>query len=405
SSMARTCARCASLSKIPGRRLLMVTLWAAVCRASPAAKPTSPERAPFDRPSSNCAIFTLRETMLMMRPNPRVIMPSTVSRIISIGESIIASSAAIQSSRDQSRKSPGAGPSALLRRISGCGQAASAAERPAPVVMSAATVVTLTPVAAAISALVFSSTSRLRATMVTSTPSRASAKAQARPKPRLAPLSSAFRPRIPRSMSCFSYGWIRMTWQIRMPRASPLPACGRRSAARSLDQPSGRRYSRCDGGDGTDLVAVLLVEPELLHDANAFGERLAVEVGQRLAQVAGRQRERLHQRFHRHRIDRRIGEVQQRQEFEVGGLEIFPLGVARPWRRDGRELGRRDIAGHVGGAVAAERHGGHHEPEIGAVAAHDRDLGLGGQYLRDLPDAGGRFLVHHVVRMLEDAKE
>src|SRR5262249_16639664 len=84
-----------------------------------------------------------RETMLMMRPNPRVIIPSTVSRIISIGESIIASSAALRSSRDQSRKSPGAGPSALLRRISGCGQAASAAERPAPVVMSAATVVTL----------------------------------------------------------------------------------------------------------------------------------------------------------------------------------------------------------------------------------------------------------------------
>jgi hypothetical protein len=190
----------------------MVTLRAAVCRASPAAKPTSPERAPFDRPSSSCAIFTLRETMLTMRPKPRVIMPSTVSRIISIGESIIASSAAIQSSRDQSRKSPGAGPSALLRRISGCGQAASAAERPAPVVMSAATVVTLTPVAAAISAPVFSSTSRLRATMVTSTPSRASAKAQARPKPRLAPLRSAFRPRIPRST---------VTSRVVIPRLDP----------------------------------------------------------------------------------------------------------------------------------------------------------------------------------------
>jgi hypothetical protein len=38
-----------------------------------------------------------------MRPKPRAIIPSTVSRIISIGESIIASSAAIQSSRDQSR--------------------------------------------------------------------------------------------------------------------------------------------------------------------------------------------------------------------------------------------------------------------------------------------------------------
>jgi hypothetical protein len=212
SSIAPTCARCAPLSKIPGRRLLMVTLRAAVCRASPAAKPTSPERAPFDRPSSSCAIFTLRETMLTMRPKPRVIMPSTVSRIISIGESIIASSAAIQSSRDQSRKSPGAGPSALLRRISGCGQAASAAERPAPVVMSAATVVTLTPVAAAISAPVFSSTSRLRATMVTSTPSRASAKAQARPKPRLAPLRSAFRPRIPRST---------VTSRVVIPRLDP----------------------------------------------------------------------------------------------------------------------------------------------------------------------------------------
>ena len=87
-----------------------------------------------------------------MRPKPRVIMPSTVSRIISMGDSIIMSSAAIQSSRDQSRKSPGSGPSALLSRISGAGQAASAAARPSLVVMSPATVVTLTPVAAAISA-------------------------------------------------------------------------------------------------------------------------------------------------------------------------------------------------------------------------------------------------------------
>src|SRR5215471_18983836 len=215
-------------------------------------------------------MVTLRETILMMRPKPRVIMPSTVSRIISIGESIIASSAAIHSSRDQSRKSPGAGPSALLRRI------------------SAATVVTLTPVAAAIPAPAFSSASRLRATMVTSTPSRASAKAQACPRPRLAPLSSACRPRRPRSIFSRS---------LRPSQAARFGIW---------------RYSRCDGRNRPDLVAVLLVESELLHDANAFGERLAVEVGERLAQVAGRQRERLHQRFHRHWIDRRIGEVQQR---------------------------------------------------------------------------------------------
>ena len=178
----------------------MVTLRETVCRASPATKPTRPERAPFESPSSSCAIFTLRETMLMMRPKPRVIMPSMVSRIISIGESIIASSAAIQSSRDQSRKSPGSGPSALLSRISGCGHAASAADRPVVVVMSAATVATSTPLAARISAAVFSNASRRRATMVTSTPSCASAKAQARPRPRLAPVSNALRPRIPRSI-------------------------------------------------------------------------------------------------------------------------------------------------------------------------------------------------------------
>ena len=114
---------CASLSKMPGRMLLIVTLRCTVWRASPATKPTSPARAPFDRPSSSCGIFTLRDEMLMMRPKPRAIMPSTVARIISIGASIMASSASIQMSRVQVRKSPGIGPSALLSRMSGSGQA------------------------------------------------------------------------------------------------------------------------------------------------------------------------------------------------------------------------------------------------------------------------------------------
>ena len=64
--------------------------------------------------------------------------------------------------------------------MSGSGQAASAAARPASVVMSPATGVTVTPVAARISAAVRSSTSAPRAVMTTSTPSRASAMAQAR---------------------------------------------------------------------------------------------------------------------------------------------------------------------------------------------------------------------------------
>ena len=116
------CRRCASLSKIPGSRLLMVTLRATVCRASPPAKPTRPERAPFDRPSSSCGIFTLRETMLTMRPKPRAIMPSTVSRIISMGPSIMVSSAAIQSSPRPVAEIAGRRPSALLSRMSGAGR-------------------------------------------------------------------------------------------------------------------------------------------------------------------------------------------------------------------------------------------------------------------------------------------
>ena len=77
--------------------------------------------------------------MLTMRPNLRAVMPSTVALMSSIGVSMLASSARIQASRSQSRKSPGGGPPALVTRMSGSGQAASAAARPSGVVMSHAT--------------------------------------------------------------------------------------------------------------------------------------------------------------------------------------------------------------------------------------------------------------------------
>ncbi len=196
-----TCRRWASVANRPGSRLLMVTLCCTVCRARPEVKPTSPERAPFDSPSSCCGIFTLRDTMFRMRPKRRAIMPSTVRRIISIGPSIIASIAAIQSSRLQCRKSPGNGPSALFNRISGAGQASSAAARPSGRVRSPITAVTRTAgqaVRIAVAASV--SGPSVRATRVTSTPSRASCIAHARPMPRLAPNRSALRPAIPRSI-------------------------------------------------------------------------------------------------------------------------------------------------------------------------------------------------------------
>src|SRR3978361_1632316 len=44
-----------SVSKVPGRTLLMVTLCSAVERASPATKPVRPESAPLDRTTTATA--------------------------------------------------------------------------------------------------------------------------------------------------------------------------------------------------------------------------------------------------------------------------------------------------------------------------------------------------------------
>src|SRR6185312_7303908 len=97
-----------------------------------------------DSPRISIGAFTALDVMLTMRPKRRAIILSTVARISSIGVSMLASSALIQTSRFHSRKSPGGGPPALLTRMSGSGQEANAALRPSAVVMSQATVVTLT---------------------------------------------------------------------------------------------------------------------------------------------------------------------------------------------------------------------------------------------------------------------
>ena len=99
----------------------MVTLRDTVSRARPRGEADEAGARAVGEAELELGIFTLRETMLTIRPKPRAIMPSTVSRIISMWHSIMVSSASIQSSRVQVRKSPGRRPSALLTRISGCG--------------------------------------------------------------------------------------------------------------------------------------------------------------------------------------------------------------------------------------------------------------------------------------------
>ena len=98
----------------------MVTLALAslLVRATPATKPVRPLRAPFDRPRMSMGAFTALEVMLTMRPKPRAAMPSTVALISAMGVSMLASTALIQASRSQSRKSPGGGPPALVTTMS-----------------------------------------------------------------------------------------------------------------------------------------------------------------------------------------------------------------------------------------------------------------------------------------------
>src|SRR5438445_11778504 len=100
--------------------------------------------------------FTEPDVMLTMRPNLRAHIPSTVALISMIGVSMLALTAFCQSSTDHSRKSQCGGPPQLLTRISGLGQAASAAARPASVEMSPGTAVTFEPVSLRIASAVCS---------------------------------------------------------------------------------------------------------------------------------------------------------------------------------------------------------------------------------------------------------
>ena len=149
--------------------------------------------------------LTELEVMLTMRPNPRAAMPSTVALMSSMGVSMLASTALIQASRSQLRKSPGGGPPALVTTMSkslpGPPATENKATRPASVVMSAATGMSCTPGASFLrSATAWFKTSAPRATMTTFTPSSASARAQPQPKPLLAPPTKAHLPLMPKSM-------------------------------------------------------------------------------------------------------------------------------------------------------------------------------------------------------------
>src|SRR5271169_2353778 len=256
--------RSRSVRNGPGSRPLIVTLCLATCRAMPAQKAVRPVRAPLLMPRLAIGDFTEPEVMLTMRPNLRSHMPSTVALINMIGVSMLALTAFCQSSTDHSRKSPCGGPPQLFTRMSGLGQAASAAARPASVEMSPGTAVTLAPVSLRISAAVCSRVSAVRAVIVNSTPARPSDIAQARPNPLLAAQTRALRPRMRKSNMSSSALQSdpapepRFTPVCRQSptrnEADPDPRSGADRCARQPHRRMGRAWRHCeDGSQGPRL--------------------------------------------------------------------------------------------------------------------------------------------------------
>ena len=118
-----------------------------------------------------------------------------------MGASMLASSAARKSSRDQSDHIPGGGPPAFVTRMSGAPAASITARCPSGVVTSAATASTDTPWARRIASAAASSASAPRALTTRSHPAAASASAQPRPSPLEEAQTTALRPRMPRSIA------------------------------------------------------------------------------------------------------------------------------------------------------------------------------------------------------------
>ena len=136
-----------------------------------------------------------------------------------------------------------------------------------------------------------------------------------------------------------------------------------------------------------------------MHDGDTTRQLVGLQSAQRPAQIAGRQADCLHQRLHRDGVDGAVGEMQQRQQAQIGLAEHHRLLRRRPGLRQLRHARRVDIAGHVRGAMAAERHGRHHQAEIRTIAAHHHGVGSRCQHLRDLADTRRAFLQHDDVRM------
>ena len=168
-----------------------------------AAQRTGAVRVGQHQPGDRLA--TAVEETLTTRPHPRSRMPGTTRSISASGdEHEIAVGGLPLLAREAQRVGPTGGPPVLVTRISTGPQRGLdlVHEGRRPVQVGA--VVGRTPRAAPTSAAVASTRSREREVIATRAPSAASAAAMPRPMPFEAPVTSATRPEIPRSISRLS---------------------------------------------------------------------------------------------------------------------------------------------------------------------------------------------------------
>ena len=190
---------------IPGSTRLIVMPSLARSGMIALASPAMPGRIPFDRSMFPTGCFTELDWIPITRPHRFSRMCGTTARTKRTKFSVTTSNPCRQSSSVRSANRPSAGPPELLTRTSTPPNRSTVAvttlSMPAAVVRSAGTASTSLPVCPLMSAAAASRSAFVLAQIVTRAPSRASARADALPRPRLDAPTTATLPASPRSTS------------------------------------------------------------------------------------------------------------------------------------------------------------------------------------------------------------
>ncbi len=240
-----------------GRRLLTVTLSATTSRATAFITPVRPARAPTEGVISACGDVTMALVMLTIRPNPRARMPGSTPWTRSMADSMLACRAADQPSAVTSANAAGGGPALLVTRMSGSGQAASRARRPAGSSRSAATPRASTPKRVARSSAVAATVPAWRPLTTTDDPlggQRLGAGPAEAPGGRAPPGRSGPGCRGPRQRPAAARARARSSMSAGR-KKSGLDGPGSQAAMVNGSQ-SSRRWSACPGVVVGDLVHV-----------------------------------------------------------------------------------------------------------------------------------------------------